>query len=42
MRFIKSDLARIERMGDAEIDYCYIPPLGRTCLRNAAVAWLLV
>ncbi len=35
----KSDLARIDRMKDAEIDYSDIPPLGRTFLKKATVAW---
>jgi uncharacterized protein (DUF4415 family) len=36
---IKSDLARIDRMRDAEIDYSDIPRLDRTFLKKATVAW---
>ncbi|HMD71532.1 MAG TPA: BrnA antitoxin family protein [Bryobacteraceae bacterium] len=36
---IKSDLARIDRMRDADIDYSDIPPLDRTFLKKATVAW---
>ena len=36
---IKSDLARIDRMRDADIDYSDIPPLDRTFLRKAATPW---
>ena len=36
---IKSDLARIDRMRDAEIDYSDIPPLDKTFLKKAAAAW---
>ena len=36
---IKSDLARIDRMRDGEIDYSDIPPLDRTFLKKATVAW---
>jgi len=38
-RSIKSDLARIDRMTDAEIDYSDIPPLGKAFFRKAKVAW---
>ena len=36
---IKSDLARIDRMRDADIDYSDIPPLDRTFLKKATMAW---
>jgi hypothetical protein len=36
---IKSDLARIDRMRDAEIDYSDIPALDRSFLKKATVAW---
>ncbi|MGO8813699.1 MAG: BrnA antitoxin family protein [Terriglobia bacterium] len=36
---IKSDLARIDRMRDADIDYSDIPPLDRTFLKKAATPW---
>jgi uncharacterized protein (DUF4415 family) len=38
---IKSDLARIDRMKDANIDYSDIPPLRRTFLnlKKATTAW---
>jgi uncharacterized protein (DUF4415 family) len=36
---IKSDLSRIDRMKDAEIDYSQIPALGRGLLKKATVAW---
>jgi uncharacterized protein (DUF4415 family) len=36
---IKSDLARIDRMKDAEIDYSDIPPLNKTFLKKATTAW---
>ena len=36
---IKSDLARIKRMKDAEIDYSDIPPLDKSFLKKAATAW---
>ena len=36
---IKSDLARIDRMRDSEIDYSDIPPLDRTFLKKATTAW---
>ena len=38
-RSIKSDLARIDRMKEAEIDYSDIPPLDQSFLRKALVAW---
>jgi len=36
---IKSDLARIDRMNDAEIDYSDIPPLDKSFLKKATTAW---
>ena len=36
---IKSDLGRLDRMTDAEIDYSDIPPLGKAFFRKATVAW---
>ena len=36
---IKSDLARIDRMKDSEVDYSDIPPLGDEFLTKATVAW---
>lgn len=36
---VKSDLARIGRMKDAEIDYSDIPPLNKLFLKKATVAW---
>jgi len=36
---IKSDLARIDRMRDAEIDYSDIPPLDKTFLKKATAPW---
>jgi uncharacterized protein (DUF4415 family) len=36
---IKSDLARIDRLSDAEIDYSDIPPLDKTFLKRATVPW---
>ncbi len=36
---IKSDLARIDRMRDADIDYSDIPQLDKTFLKKAATAW---
>lgn len=36
---IKSNLARIDRMTDAEIDYSDIPPLGDEFFTKATVAW---
>ena len=38
-KFIKSDLARIDRMRDADIDYSDIPALDRTFLKKATTAW---
>src|SRR5450755_212721 len=34
-----SDLARIDRMKDAEIDYSDIPRLDQTFLKKATMAW---
>ena len=36
---IKSDLARIDRMREADIDYSDTPPLDKTFLEKAATAW---
>ncbi|MGA7411047.1 MAG: BrnA antitoxin family protein [Bryobacteraceae bacterium] len=36
---VKRDLARIDRMRDAYIDYSDIPPLGDEFLKKATVAW---
>jgi uncharacterized protein (DUF4415 family) len=36
---IKSDLARIDRMRDADIDYSDIPPLDRRFLKKATTPW---
>ena len=36
---IKSDLARIDRMKDADIDYSDIPALDRKFLKKATTAW---
>jgi uncharacterized protein (DUF4415 family) len=36
---IKSNLARLDRMTDAEIDYSDIPPLGKAFFTRARVAW---
>jgi uncharacterized protein (DUF4415 family) len=36
---MKSDLARIDRMRDTEIDYTDIPPLDKSFLKKAAIAW---
>ncbi len=36
---IKSDLARIDRMKDDEIDYSDIPPLDKSFFTRAAEAW---
>ncbi len=35
---IKSDLARIDRMREGDIDYSDIPPLDKTFLKKATVA----
>jgi uncharacterized protein (DUF4415 family) len=36
---IKSDLARVDRLRDAEIDYSDIPPIDRSFLKKATAAW---
>ena len=36
---IKSDLARIDRLRDADINYSDIPPLDRTFLKKATTPW---
>jgi uncharacterized protein (DUF4415 family) len=36
---IDSDLARIDRMKDTDIDYSDIPPLGKTFLKKATTTW---
>ena len=36
---IKSDLARIDSVRDADIDYSDIPPLDKTFLKKATTAW---
>jgi hypothetical protein len=36
---IKSDLARVDRMKDAEIDYSDIPPLDKSFYTKATEAW---
>jgi uncharacterized protein (DUF4415 family) len=36
---IKSDLARIDRMKDAKIDYSDIPPLDKSFLKKATTSW---
>jgi uncharacterized protein (DUF4415 family) len=38
-KFIKSDLARVDRMKDAEIDYSDIPPLDKSFFTKATEAW---
>ena len=38
-RSIKSDLARIDRTKDADIDYSDIPPLGKEFFSKATEAW---
>ena len=35
----KSDLARIDRMSDAKIDYSDIPPLGKSFFTKATASW---
>ena len=39
---IKSDLPRLDRMRDANIDYSDIPPLDKTFLKKATTACLEV
>ena len=36
---IKSDLARVDRIKDADIDYSDIPPLDKSFLKKATTAW---
>ena len=36
---IKSDLARLDRMKDSDIDYSDIPPLGDEFFKKATSAW---
>ncbi len=36
---IKSDLKRIKRMKDAQIDYSEIPPLDKSFLKKATTEW---
>jgi uncharacterized protein (DUF4415 family) len=36
---IKSDLRRIDRLTDADLDYSDIPPLGEEFFAKAAVPW---
>jgi uncharacterized protein (DUF4415 family) len=36
---IKSDLAKLDRMTDAHIDYSDIPPLGNEFFTKATAAW---
>lgn len=36
---IKSDLGRIDRMRDSEIDYSDIPPLDKAFLKKVTTAW---
>lgn len=36
---IRSDLARIDRLHDREIDYTDIPPLDKSFLKKATTAW---
>lgn len=38
-RSIKSDLARLDRMKDSDIDYSDIPPLGHDFFKKATAAW---
>jgi uncharacterized protein (DUF4415 family) len=38
-RSIKSDLARLDRMKDAEIDYSDIPPIDTSFFKKATGAW---
>jgi uncharacterized protein (DUF4415 family) len=38
-RSIKSDLSRIDRMRDSDIDYSDIPPLDKSFLKKATVPW---
>lgn len=36
---IKSDLARIDRMKDPDIDYSDIPPLDKSFVKKATMSW---
>jgi len=36
---IKSDLARIDRMKDSDIDYSDVPALDKSFLKKAMLAW---
>ena len=36
---MKSDLARLDRMKDSDIDYSDIPPLGEEFFKKATVPW---
>ena len=36
---IKSDLGRLDRMKDSEIDYSDIPPLDKAFLKKVTIAW---
>jgi uncharacterized protein (DUF4415 family) len=36
---ITSDLKRVDRMKDSDIDYSDIPPLGKSFFTTATVAW---
>ena len=36
---IKSDLARIDRVRDKDIDYSDLPPLDKTFLKKATTTW---
>ena len=36
---IKSDLARLDRMNDSDIDYSDIPPLGDEFFKKATAVW---
>ena len=38
-RSIKSDLSRIDRMRDSDIDYSEIPSLDKSFLKKATVVW---
>jgi len=38
-RSIKSDLSRIDRMSDTDIDYSDIPSLDKSFLKKATVPW---
>jgi uncharacterized protein (DUF4415 family) len=38
-RSIKSDLARIDRTRDTQIDYSDIPPLDETFIKRATIEW---